>query len=118
MHIFTVAFFGHRYIFRDNEVERQIEEQVRALRNEHRCIDFLVGRNGDFDRIASSAVLRLRKEYQSDDLSLLLFLPYPTAEYLKNQQAYHAYYTDVEIPFQAANAHPKAAIQLRNRELG
>lgn len=32
-------------------------------------------------------------------------------------QQYHDYYTDVEISYAASKAHPKSAIQIRNREM-
>ena len=44
-------------------------------------------------------------------------LPYPTAEYLNNEEYFHDYYTDVEISYSASMAHPKSAIQIRNREM-
>ena len=44
-------------------------------------------------------------------------LMYPTAEYLNNENYFHEYYTDVEISYAATMAHPKSAIQIRNREM-
>ncbi|MBO5507295.1 MAG: hypothetical protein J6A00_05970, partial [Bacteroides sp.] len=46
-----------------------------------------------------------------------LVLPYARAEYLNNEESYHDYYSDVEISYAASKAHPKAAIQIRNREM-
>ncbi len=115
--IFTVAFFGHRYIDNPFKIEEQLEEHIRKLLAEHEYVDFLVGRNGDFDQFASSAVLRVRKNYRDDNSSLILVLPYPTAEYLNNEEYYHDYYSDVEISYEASKAHPKSAIQIRNREM-
>ena len=40
-----------------------------------------------------------------------------TAEYLNNEEYFHDYYTDVEISYAASMAHPKSAIQIRNREM-
>ena len=80
-------------------------------------MDFLVGRDGEFDQFASSAVLRVRKQYRDDNSSLILVLPYARAEYLNNEESYHDYYSDVEISYAASVAHPKAAIQIRNREM-
>ena len=48
--IYTVAFFGHRYIDNLFKVEELLEEQIRKLINEKEYVDFLVGRNGDFDQ--------------------------------------------------------------------
>ena len=115
--IYTVAFFGHRYIDNPPRVEELLEEQIRNLIDENEYVEFLVGRNGDFDRCVTSAVLRVRKNVRADNSSLVLILPYPTAEYLNNEQYFHDYYTDVEISYEASKAHPKSAIQIRNREM-
>lgn len=117
LEIFTVAFFGHRYIDNPFKVEELLEEQIRKLINEKEYVDFLAGRNGEFDQYASSAVLRIRKNVRDDNSALVLVLPYPTAEYLNNDEYFHNYYTDVEIPYAASKAHPKSAIQIRNREM-
>ena len=115
--IYTVAFFGHRYIDNPPRVEELLEEQIRKLIDENEYVEFLVGHNGDFDRCVSSAVRRVRKNYRDDNSSLVLVLPYLTAEYLNNEQYFHDYYTDVEISYEASKAHPKSAIQIRNREM-
>lgn len=115
--IYTVALFGHRYIDNPFKVEERLEEYIHKLLAEHEYVDFLVGRNGDFDRYASSTVLRVRKRYRDDNSSLVLVLPYPMAEYLNNEESFHDYYTDVEISHAASKAHPKSAIQIRNREM-
>ena len=44
-------------------------------------------------------------------------LPYLTAEYINYQNFYEDYYSDIEISYAAAKAHPKLAIQIRNREM-
>lgn len=115
--IFTVAFFGQRYIDNPLKVEESLEEQIRKLINEKEYADFLVGRNGEFDQCASSSVLRVRKNYRDDNSSLVLMLPYPTAEYVNNQNYFEDYYSDIEISYAASKAHPKSAIQIRNREM-
>ena len=115
--IFTVAFFGHRYIDNLFKVEELLEEQIRKLITEQEYIDFLVGRNGDFDQCASSTVLRVRKNVRDDNSSLILVLPYPTAEYLNNEVYFHDYYSDVDISYAASKSHPKSAIQIHNREM-
>ena len=47
----------------------------------------------------------------------MLVLPYPTAEYLNNENYFHDYYIDIEISHASSVAHPKSAIQIRNREM-
>lgn len=117
LEIFTVAFFGHRYIDNPLKVEESLEEQIRKLINEKEYVDFVVGRNGEFDQCASSSVLRVRKNYRDDNSSLVLMLPYPTAEYVNNQNYFEDYYSDIEISYAASKAHSKSAIQIRNREM-
>lgn len=117
MDIFTVAFFGHRYLDNVFEIERRLEEQIRLLMNEHEYVDFLVGRNGEFDQLVSSAVLRCKKQFRDDNSSLVLVLPYVTAEYLNNQEEFECYYDDVKVSERASKVDPKSAIQIRNREM-
>lgn len=53
MEIYTVAFFGHHYI----DYFSRVESIVRDLLNSHEYVDFLIGRDGDFDQIVSSTIL-------------------------------------------------------------
>ena len=117
LNIFTVAFFGHRYVDNIIKVEDLLEEQIKNLIDENEYVEFLVGRNGDFDQCVSSSVLRVRKNYRDDNSALVLVLPYPTAEYLNNENYFHEYYTGIEISHTASVAHPKFAIQIRNRDM-
>lgn len=117
LEIYTVAFFGHRLIDHIDRVEELLEELIRKLIDENEYVDFLVGRSGDFDRCVSSSVLRTQKNYRHDNSSLVLILPYATAEFVKNQKYYVDYYSEIEVCHKASKAHPKAAIQLRNREM-
>ena len=117
MRIYSVAFFGHRYVENIIKVEDLLEDQIRKLIDENEYVDFLVGRNGDFDQCVSSSVLRVRKKHRDDNSALVLVLPYPMAEYLNNENYFHDYYTDVEISYAASIAHHKSAIQIRNREM-
>ena len=117
LEIYTVALFGHRYIENPYAVESMIEKLVKKLIAEKCYVDFLVGRNGEFDQCASSSILRVQKNIRDDNSSLVLILPYPTAEYLNNEKYFHEYYTDVEISQTASMAHPKSAIKIRNKEM-
>jgi len=60
--IYTVAFFGHRFIDNPFLVDDFLDDHLRQLMNENEYIDFLVGRNGDFDQLCSSAVSRAKKD--------------------------------------------------------
>ncbi len=113
--IYTVTFFGHRYIDDPYTIEKSLEKYIRCLIDRKEYVDFLVGRNGDFDRCVSSAVRRVQKNYRDDNSSLCLVLPYSTAEYLNNQNYFERYYGEIEIL--DTKAHPKAAIGARNRQM-
>ena len=117
MNIFTVSFFGHRMIDRPFLIEQRLEALIRELLRRKEYVDFLVGRSGDFDQYASSAVLRVRKAVGDHNSSLTLVLPYPTAEYLNNQESFEDYYSYIEVSDAASTAHHKAAFQIRNREM-
>ena len=117
MNIFTVSFFGHRIIDRPFLIEQRLEALIRELLRRKEYVDFLVGRSGDFDQYASSAVLRIRKAVGEHNGSLTLVLPYPTAEYLNNQESFGDYYSYIEISDAASAAHRKAAYQIRNCEM-
>ena len=66
LNIFTVAFFGHRYVDNIIKVENLLEEQIRKLIDENEYVEFLVGRNGNFDQCVLSSVLRVRKNHRDD----------------------------------------------------
>ncbi len=117
LNTYTVSFFGHRQIEDVYEVEEELYHLIQKLMQEKEYVEFLVGCHGDFDRCVTSCIHRVRKTYREDNSSLTLVLPYLTAEYRDNEQAFHDYYTDVEISYAASKAHPKSAIQMRNREM-
>lgn len=57
---YTVSFFGHRMIDNFPKVEDQVKKIVRHLIQEKQYVEFLVGRDGDFDQIVASTVPRRR----------------------------------------------------------
>lgn len=115
--IYTVAFFGHRYIDNPFRIEGRLKKYIQRLLAEHEYVEFLVGRNGELDQLASSTIRRCRRNIRDDNNALVLVLPYHTDEYHNNRESYHNYYTDVEISHTASAVHPKAAIQISNREM-
>lgn len=117
MEIFTVSFFGHRYIDDMSRVERRLQEFIRDLLGRKEYVEFLVGRNGEFDQLVSSSVRIAKREMRDDNSSLTLVLPYPTAEYMKNQESFDAYYDTIELCEDSEKAHFKGAIQKRNQRM-
>ena len=117
MEVFTVSFFGHRMIDDVLEIENRLEQLIRTLLSEHEYVEFLVGRDGEFDQLVSSAVRRCRREYRSDNSIHVLVLPYFTAEFRNNEDSFREYYDEIEICETAADGHFKNAHQARNREM-
>ena len=117
MNVFTVSFFGHRYLSETVQTERRLEQEVRNLLNEKEYVEFLVGRDGEFDILAASVIRRVRRAVGEESSSLVWVLPYPTADFRENEKAYYDYFDDIEICEASAEAHPKAAFALRNRAM-
>ena len=115
--IFTVSFFGHREISHFQETEQKLETLIYDLLKHHEYVDFLVGRNGEFDQMVSSAVHRVRKRMGMRNCSLILVLPYETAEFRDNEDSFRAYYDEIEVCQSSSQVHYKSAIQIRNREM-
>lgn len=117
LNIYTVAFFGHRRIDTPTDVINMLKKEIRKIIDREEYTEFIVGRNGEFDICASSAVTDVQKNYRDDNNALVLILPYPTAEYLKNEKYFCDYYSDIEISYAASSVHPKAAMKIRNKEM-
>ena len=117
MNIYTVSFFGHRIVMEFQEAEERVETLIHTLLLEKEYVEFLVGRNGDFDQIVSWAVKRQQRHVRDDNSALIWVLPYPMAEVRDNQKNFEAYYDGIEICGAAADSHPKNAFQVRNRQM-
>ena len=117
MKIYTVSLFGHRQIDDPFSVERVLEIMVRQLLAEKEYVEFLVGRDGEFDLLAASVIKRCRRAVGEENSALIWMLPSPTAEYRDHEEEYLNYYDAVEVSQNAAGAHFKSAMQIRNREM-
>ena len=117
MNTYTVAFFGHRYLDNPFQIEERLDIIIEKLIRENEYVEFLVGRDGEFDQFVSSAVRRAKRHYRDDNNFLVLVLPYQKAEYLNNAEYFEEYYDEIEICQASAKAHFKGAIQIRNREM-
>lgn len=117
MDTLTVSFFGHRRLDNVFVIEQTLETIIRKLLNRPEYIEFLVGRDGEFDQLASSAVKRCRREIREDNSALIWVLPYETAELRDNEEAFLRYYDEIEICERSVGSHYKAAIQIRNRTM-
>ena len=117
MDIYTVSFFGHREIENALDVERKLEAIITELIKTKQYIEFLVGREGEFDILAASVVKRVKKQMDYGNCSLIWVLPYMKAEFRDNEKNFLDYYDDVEICEQSAKAHFKSAMQIRNKAM-
>lgn len=117
MKILTVTFFGHRDFCNFFEIEEELNNILRSLLKENEYVEFLVGRNGEFDSFVSSTIRNLKKNNGHDNCALVLVLPYSTAEHLNNEDAFLNYYDEIEICSSSNNAHFKSAILKRNKSM-
>lgn len=117
MNTFTVSFFGHRRIDNVFVLEQILENLIRELLTTKEYVEFLIGRDGEFDQIVASTVRRCKRTIRDDNSSLVLVLPYTTAEYRSNEQTFQNYYDEIEICAESAERHFKSAHQIRNRSM-
>lgn len=117
MNTYTVSFFGHRSIDEPLLIEKRLKGLILRLLRGKEYIEFLVGRDGEFDQLVSSIVRRCKREYRSDNSAHVLVLPYVAAEFRNNEDSFREYYDEIEICETAADGHFKGAHQKRNREM-
>ena len=112
---FVCTFFGHRDFNEHCKYEDILEKKLIDFISKNDYIEFLVGRNGEFDIFVASVIHRIKHKHGKDNFSLTLVLPYETAEYIKNQRNYENYYDDIIIT--EGNCHFKASIDTRNKKM-
>ena len=117
MDIYTVSFFGHRELYDFTRYEEILEKHIRNLIEVKEYVDFLVGRDGDFDQLVSSTIIRCVDKYAYGNTHHILVLPYMRAEYRDNMDSFLKYYDEVEICSSSYDAHYKSAITIRNRDM-
>ena len=117
LNIYTVSFFGHRTVNNRMEIENRLERLLHDLITQKEYVEFLIGRDGDFDQLASEAIKRSVRAYGYGNTHFTLVLPYLKAEYRDNEKDYLNYYDEVEVCKESSAAHYKSAIQVRNRSL-
>ena len=117
MEVYTVSFFGHRRICNQLPIDQILDELVAQLLREHSYVEFLVGRDGDFDQLVSSAIRRCQREYGHHNSSHIWVMPYPTAFFWDNEEVCYAYYDEIEICEESTAKHFKSAFQARNRHM-
>lgn len=117
MNTFAVSFFGHRDFSEHYLYEDKLIEIIKELIRTNEYVEFLVGRNGEFDIFATSCVRKAKKDLLYGNSSLILYLPYSSAEYENNKEYFDSFYDEVYVCEKSSFAHYKAAIQIRNKEM-
>ena len=112
---YTVCLFGHRQIENVIEVEDSLRSVINRILAEHELVEFLIGREGEFDILAASVIKQMVRDRDTGSCTLTLVMPYMRADFEKNQEEYEEYFDSVELCEESAAAHPKAAIRIRNR---
>lgn len=117
LNIYTVSFFGHRILEAPIMIEQHLEPLIRRLLKEKAYVEFLVGRDGEFDLLVASVIRRCKRNLRDDNSALIWVLPYPTAEFRDNEIDFRQYYDDIEIYDSVAASHFRGAHQARNRAM-
>lgn len=117
LNTYTVSFFGHRRIYNQLRLDQTLDNLILELLREHSYVEFLVGRDGDFDQLVSSAIKRCQRAFGNHNSSHTWVMPYPTSFFRDNEEACYAYYDEIEISEASSAKHFKAAFQSRNRDM-
>lgn len=115
MNVYTVSFFGHREIDNPEETEKRLTDVIRDIIKNNGYVKFLIGRNGEFDWLASAVISRITHGNQNS--YTVLVLPYMKASYRDHKNNFECCYNEVEICTESSSAHYKSAIQICNRNM-
>ena len=111
MQTYTVSLFGHRRLNDPQKIDKSLSPIIEDLLCKKAYVEFLIGRNGEFDEYAASLIKSIQKKTDRQNSDLTLVLPYTVADLMY----YEAYYDSIIQPESFAKVHPKKAITLRNR---
>ena len=70
-----MSFFGHRLIDRFFDTEEKVLGIVEKLITENEYVEFLIGREGEFDQIVASVLRRAKREIRDDNSELVWIIP-------------------------------------------
>lgn len=115
LNTFTVSFFGNRFI--NENIDDIMDKLLYQIITDNNYTEFLVGRDGDFDIMVASAVRRAKKRFANYNFQLVWVMPYLKSEYKNNANEFDRFYDIVEICELSEMAYPKAAIQIRNKNM-
>lgn len=115
----TVSFFGHRDVTEEETArfEAKLDDILAQFFCCGRDVDFLIGKNGNFDLYVASRIRLAKKRYGLETCALCLVMPYVTAELRKKGLSMYDDYDEVLICGEAAEGHYKSAYQTRNKRM-
>ena len=93
---YTVCFFGHRDFDRHIIYQDKVAEIIEDVLAKNDTVEFLVGRNGEFDRFVSTIIRDIKKRKGNQGIYHVLVLPYATSEYTGNMEYFEDYYDEIE----------------------
>jgi len=108
---YRVVLFGHRDFCGHRALDKQICPLLKDLIRTKSFVEIYIGRNGEFDLYAATVVKHVQNELGKANNEFICVLPYPE----KDMEFYEKYYDRVMIPECIMRAHPKGAINKRNR---
>ena len=117
MDIYTVSLFGHRSLLNPLSAEERLEREVYKLLKNHKYVNFLMGRTGEFDLLAALTIRRVMRTYSRINCSLTLVLPYENKSVEQNRNSFLNLYDEIEICPQSADVYYKSAFQVRNQNM-
>ena len=117
LNTFTVSFFGHKDFSEHLKLEPTLEKLLKDIISEHEYVEFLIGRNGEFDIFVSSIIRKVKLNFCSENNELVCVLSYNTAEFENNKDNFLSYYDRVEIYTPPQKTHFKAKITSRNKDM-
>lgn len=97
--------------------EGSLEAIIRELLIKKEYVEFLIGRDGEFDQLVASTVRKCKRLVRKDNSALVLVLPYMTAECRNNFDSFRDYYDEIEVCTASSEKYFKAAHQTRNRAM-
>ena len=114
---FTIALFGNRRITNELAAEARLDQVLSGIISEHAHTTILIGRNGEFDLLASSVIRRLQARMGHERCAHVLVLPYSSKELRENEASFSDYYDEIRIDAESQTAHFKSAITIRNHRM-
>ena len=112
-----MSFFGHRKVDDFQHAEYLVNQIIESILSTYNHVEFLVGRDGDFDQIVSSAIHCYKRLRRNDNCALVWVMPYITASFKNNEDSFRAYYDEIEVCDDSSLGHFKKAFQIRNQQM-